>query len=34
MKLQPWWIAMLRDIHFWIPAIVLATGLMILRFVR
>jgi hypothetical protein len=34
MKTRPWWSAILRDIHFWIPAIVLVTGLSILRFVR
>jgi hypothetical protein len=28
-----WWRAMLRDVQFWIPLAVLATGLVLLRWV-
>jgi hypothetical protein len=34
MKTRPWWITIFRDVHFWVPAIVLFTGLMLLRFVQ
>lgn len=28
-----WWRAMLRDVQFWIPLVVLAGGLLLLRWV-
>jgi hypothetical protein len=28
---QPWWRAIATDIHFWIPAAVLAAGLLLLE---
>ena len=33
-QLQPWWTAILKDIQFWIPFIVLLTGLLLLRIVQ
>lgn len=29
-----WWQALLRDIHFWVPAGVLLVGVLFLRLVR
>jgi hypothetical protein len=34
MTTKPWWITIFRDVHFWVPAIALLTGLMLLRFVQ
>jgi hypothetical protein len=30
---SPWWRTMLRDVQFWIPLVVLAGGLVLLRWV-
>ena len=29
-----WWSPILKDIHFWVPLIVLLTGLIVLRWIR
>jgi hypothetical protein len=29
----PWWNAVLSDIHFWVPVVVLAAGLIVLRWI-
>jgi hypothetical protein len=31
--MRPWWRAILRDLQFWIPLVVLAGGLLLLRWV-
>ena len=31
---QRWWSAILKDIHFWVPLIVLLAGLVALRWIR
>ncbi len=28
-----WWSIVLRDVHFWVPVIVLAGGLLVLRWI-
>lgn len=30
----PVWKSILTDIHFWVPAVVLAAGLLVLRWIR
>lgn len=30
----PWWLAMLRDPHWWVPVIVLVIGLLVLQWIR
>jgi hypothetical protein len=29
----PWWKAVLTDIHFWVPVVVLVAGLLVLRWI-
>ena len=31
---QGWWSPILRDVHFWVPLIVLLAGLIALRWIR
>jgi hypothetical protein len=32
-NLQSWWMAILSDVHFWVPVIVLLGGLVVLRWI-
>jgi hypothetical protein len=29
----PWWKAVLSDVHFWVPVVVLVAGLIVLRWI-
>ncbi|MFY9529622.1 MAG: hypothetical protein WBC04_13475 [Candidatus Acidiferrales bacterium] len=31
---QNWWTPILKDIHFWVPLIVLLAGLIVLRWIH
>jgi hypothetical protein len=31
---QSWWKPILKDIHFWVPLVVLLAGLVVLRWIR
>jgi hypothetical protein len=31
---REWWVPILKDVHFWVPLIVLLAGLIALRWVR
>lgn len=30
---RPWWKAVLSDVHFWVPVVVLVVGLLVLRWI-
>jgi TRAP-type uncharacterized transport system fused permease subunit len=30
---KPWWKAVLSDVHFWVPVVVLVAGLIVLRWI-
>jgi TRAP-type uncharacterized transport system fused permease subunit len=29
----PWWKAVMSDVHFWVPVVVLVAGLLVLRWI-
>jgi len=31
---RTWWVAMFRDVQFWVPVVVLLTGLILLRAIQ
>lgn len=31
---RPWWTIALRDVHWWVPFVVLVGGLVVLRWIR
>lgn len=31
---QKWWTPILKDVHFWVPLIILIAGLVVLRWIR
>lgn len=34
LQRRPWWVAVFRDVQFWVPLIILMIGILLLRIAR